>query len=124
MIAYEVFVDGSKLCTAGVGEYGVMSVLLTWVRRPGKEREDSWEPRYEVTGISIDSEAGVDHHVFWAGERLPVGSDLRVRVVESQDVDAPAVDSESPSPKQMSSEEHQRALYERLKAKFDAEEGP
>jgi hypothetical protein len=31
MLCFEVSLNGERLCTAGVGEYGVLSTILTWV---------------------------------------------------------------------------------------------
>ncbi len=33
MVGFEVYCNDKKLCTAGIGEHGVMSAHLTWVFR-------------------------------------------------------------------------------------------
>jgi len=38
MLAFEIHLNGKRLCTAGIGEPGALSAILTWVRgEPRKE---------------------------------------------------------------------------------------
>jgi hypothetical protein len=39
MIAFEVFLNGNKVCRAGVGDLGVLTTVLSWVRREGRNTE-------------------------------------------------------------------------------------
>lgn len=38
MLAFEVHLNGRKICTAGIGEPGVITNVITWVLGDGKGR--------------------------------------------------------------------------------------
>ena len=87
----EVLLNGKRVAVAGVEEFGVVSAIVTWVkRRPGKvpekvrSREDFDENEFlreectlEVSGL--DSVA--DRHRGWAREALRAGAEITIRVL-------------------------------------------
>jgi hypothetical protein len=75
MIAFEVFVNGKRVCTAGVGEYGVMSSILSLVKKR-RHRRDMW---LEVGGIPADGADGDRMHVGWIAKK-PVSTDDEIRI--------------------------------------------
>ena len=91
MIAFEVFLNGNKVCRAGVGDLGVLTTVLSWVRREGRNTETR-EPgniEEELTlnvGGLISSK---NEHVRWSESKLTVGDEVRVRVVNLESVDPP-----------------------------------
>jgi hypothetical protein len=92
MIAFEVSLNGRRVCTAGIEHFGVVSAILTWVRRhpkrsrTGKTVEE--ELTAEVGGLrSQDSEPG--EHLEWFKRSLHVGDRVSIRVVDVTKVDAP-----------------------------------
>jgi len=39
MICFEVKINGNKVCVAGVGESGVLSSIINWVKRDSTDDE-------------------------------------------------------------------------------------
>src|SRR5215471_19681411 len=73
MRAFNVSLNGKKLCLAGVGERGVLSAIISWVA--GGRGEDLF---IEVGGLANDE------HLDWIQQkRLQVGDEIRLRIVES-----------------------------------------
>lgn len=85
MIAFEISVNGEKLCTAGIGDKGVLSAIINGPKRPN----------LSVGGLANDE------HLHWlereAGFGLKVGDEVTVRIVEADCVDEPVGRSVSPT---------------------------
>lgn len=121
MIAFEIWIDGQRTCTAGVTPSGVTSVVATWVRRPAHDAE-SGEPvgdRFEeeltldVGGLTHDPD-GAAVHVGWLRQPLRPGQRITVAVVETEAADPPRHrDREDP----VWAAQRKREYYERLKAR-------
>jgi hypothetical protein len=79
MQAFEVHLNGKKLCLAGVGDDGVLTAVVTWVG--SKRGSDLF---LHVGGLVSPSE----EHVSWVRQRpLGVGDKIAVRVVKKKEVD-------------------------------------
>jgi len=79
MRAFNVSLNGKKLCLAGVGERGVLSAIVSWVA--GDRRADLF---LEVGGLANEE------HVDWVKQkRLQVGDEIRVKIVEGGSADKP-----------------------------------
>jgi hypothetical protein len=96
MIAFEVKVNGKKTCTAGVVDAGVLSLMLTSVRRrvrgTGKATrhnpaDHESGPRLHVGGLD-SSDPTHPKHVTWLTSRLRVGDEVSVRIRRAKLVDA------------------------------------
>ena len=83
MKAPEVFINGHRLCLAGVGDAGVVSAIVNWVGDPDKEEHFS----LQIGGL--DSRA--DEHLRWESPSISAGAEVLVRVVEAAAVDPPDV---------------------------------
>jgi hypothetical protein len=82
MRAFEVFVNGEKLCVAGIGDDGVLTSIVTWVARHGEG-----DLTVSVGGLYSQTE----EHVNWISQRpLSVGDEVHVKIVETDSVDTPA----------------------------------
>jgi hypothetical protein len=79
MRAFEISLNGKRLCLAGVGKDGVLSTTITHV--PFRKRR---ETRLYVGGIALPQ----DELVFWKERILRLGDELRLKVVEKETVDA------------------------------------
>jgi hypothetical protein len=95
MIAFEIRLNGKALCTAGVGDRGVVSAIATWVKRvarnpksgrPLKRFEE--ELAFDVGGL-IPGRKGASVHLDWVKRRLRIGDEIRVQVVETRRVTRP-----------------------------------
>jgi hypothetical protein len=80
MRAFEVQLNGERLCTAGVGEDGALTAIVDHVRTSGRN-----ELQLTVSGL-VHS---IDEHVTWRSRRLRVGDEVTVKVVEAARVDTP-----------------------------------
>jgi len=78
MRTFEVSLNGKKLCTAGVGDDGVLTAAVHSVYRKGRDRKELL--RLDVSGaISSTGE-----QVFWQIRRLRGGDEIRVRIAEGE----------------------------------------
>ena len=80
MKAFDVRLNGKKLCVAGIGEDGVMSTLIDHVVRNGHNGLD-----LTVGGLLSPT----DEHVTWKRLPLKVGDKVEVRIIEAAAVDSP-----------------------------------
>ncbi len=108
MIAFEVSHNGQRLCTAGVGQHGVLSAIVTWTLRdavtlagiPEERREDAAQEdlRLQVGGLADGT------HYGWPTIPLHPGDEVLVRVCEAASVYAPS--DSRPSPGRDIAEQH------------------
>jgi hypothetical protein len=92
MIAFDVYLNGKKLCRAGINETGVLTGHVMWLvqRKKGNRRKSL--PAYmdvSVTGLETFEEEDAGMHLRWANRRLKVGDSVRFVVVEAAKVDRP-----------------------------------
>jgi hypothetical protein len=81
MHAFEVHINGKKLCVAGIGDDGVLSAIVSWVAKRG-----TGDLFLQVGGLI----SPIDEHVSWTGtKRLRVGDKIRVKIVEASSVNRP-----------------------------------
>ena len=91
MPVFHVYLNGKKVRTAGVGDLGVLSAHVSWVRRKGErtlaKKPDSVEEELtlHVGGLITPTE----EHVRWLDCSLKVGDEVRIRVVADAPVDRP-----------------------------------
>ena len=81
MRAFKVYLNGKRLCVAGIGDDGVLSAHVTSV--VGRGRDELW---LHVGGLISPK----DEHVRWQQHRwLREGDEVRIKVVETGVVDKP-----------------------------------
>ena len=122
MIAFDVFLNRKKLARAGMGSDGVLTAMVTWVRRRssrpnGKRRQPQWERDLSFSLAGYRSTNGeVGEHFKWEDRKLKPGDVLTIKVIAAVRVDEPkrriAQDPEFV-------ERSQRRYYQRLKRKFE-----
>jgi len=116
MIAFELSLNGRKICTAGVGDHGVLSAHVTWVRRKGRETRSkkAGDEEEELTTTIGGLISRTGEHVDWF-EPLAVkaGDEVGIKVVKADSVDQPA----SRRPPDSVSDEQERKRYVRQMAK-------
>ena len=79
MIAYEVYVNGEKICTAGGTELTALSGGVNFF----PSRPDRLGPLLTVSGVISKPE----EFLHWAHRELHVGDRVEIRVVETPQVD-------------------------------------
>jgi hypothetical protein len=80
MRAFEVYLNDKRLCTAGIGEDGVLNTMVDHVIGYGRN-----EVYVRVGGLISPS----DEHVTWRMLKIQTGDEVRVRVIETVRVDRP-----------------------------------
>jgi hypothetical protein len=91
MIAFDVSLNGKRACVAGVEDFGVLSAILTWVRRHPETRRrgrTADELTVEVSGLQ-SQHPGPGEHLKWLSRNLRVGDRVSIRVVDTRKVDEP-----------------------------------
>lgn len=127
MLAFDVEIDGKPLARAGVDDGGALSLIVSANRGARPKGHDGL--RLHLGGLTSPDSGGVSHHVRWGDPeiRLAIGNEVRLRIVDTDAVDAPAHRHRSDHEVQEPpfSEDEMRALryqdYLELKAEFENE---
>jgi hypothetical protein len=86
MIAFEIYINGKKKCTAGIAGPCVLTAALSWVLRNHAERRlKRKELHFGVGGLVSRSDQFLD----WFQGNLQPGDEVTVRIVEAARVDKP-----------------------------------
>ena len=80
MRAFQVRLNGKRICLAGIGNDGVLSTTISYTPF-GRRRET----RLYVGGLVLPQ----DEHVKWKGIFLRMGDEVSVKLVETNVVDKP-----------------------------------
>jgi hypothetical protein len=80
MRAFEIHLNGKRLCLAGVGEDGVLTAIIDHITGP--------------KGSSLHLRVGglvspIGKHFIWRDRRLKVGDEIIVKIAETDSVDRP-----------------------------------
>jgi hypothetical protein len=102
-IRVEVLLNGRRIALAGVEQFGVISAIVTWVRRnPAKITEKMRaDPKFdesrflrEVCEVEVGGLNSItENHLSWAKEALQPGSEVTIRILPSGPFDAPKNDA-------------------------------
>ena len=80
MLAFEVSVNGDRLCTASAANHCVLSAVLSWARRKPEVIN------FHVGGVAADDPK---RHVDWTTPTIGVGDEVRIRVIDTDTFDPP-----------------------------------
>ena len=84
MTAFEIHLNGHKVCTAGIGEPGVLGAHVSWARREGNQLAE--ELILHVGGL-INS---TREHVRWEEARpLQTGDQILIKILAADSADEP-----------------------------------
>lgn len=95
MKCFEVTINGKKRCTAGIGDDGVLTSIVSFVVRRnvsaeiGESQNDNSENLDLRVGGLTNSESGVTEHVDWLHQVLAVGDEIVIRIIEASVCDEP-----------------------------------
>lgn len=96
MIAFEIFVNDEKVCTAGVeSDYGMLTSILSWTKRdvgrfPAEVRSEVSSEELKMVVSGQKSLGGNDfENLQWKGRHLQPGDEVRIAIVDVDHVDAP-----------------------------------
>jgi hypothetical protein len=95
MRAFEISLNGKKLCVAGVGNDGVLSAVVDWVVKPEHGDLD----------LTVGGLISYREHVYWIRrEPLDVNDEIKVRIIEADQVEEPV--HRQPNPAEPSRDRH------------------
>lgn len=83
MTAFEIYVNDTQVCVAGLPEPGVISSVLTWIKGREADAVESFGVR--VGGLISKSRTFVE----WHDQLLAVGDEVRFKVCERKKVSKP-----------------------------------
>lgn len=111
MRAFEIYLNNRKLCSAGIGNDGVLSAIVNWVA--GK----SGDSHLYVGGLINPR----NEHVSWVEHQpLAVGDEIKVKVVETGSVDDPKRKTPEETARSIEQQkDYARKLATRLGIKLD-----
>jgi hypothetical protein len=114
MRAFEVSLNGKKLCLAGIGDDGVLSAKVNWVT--GDKASDL----FLVVGGLVSP---TREHVSWVRQKpLRVGDVIRVKIVETPSTDRPVKKHRiDPAEELRSEKRYVRLMAKRLGWKIQAQ---
>lgn len=97
MICFEIVINGNKVCTAGVdAEYGVLSSILTWVKRDLRAFPAENKDLIQDEELNINVAGHIRHgrndfeNLEWIKQSLSPGDEINIRIIESPDADTPS----------------------------------
>ena len=100
VLAFEVYKNGKKLCTAGIkGGSGVVSAILSWVARPALDPEwvgvdfsggEAFEDCHFRVGGLDTSVPKNRANLEWLRSGITEGDEITLRVVRTENLDLPA----------------------------------
>jgi hypothetical protein len=126
MICFQIFINGKKICTAGIqSEFGVLTSILTWVKRDLSQF--SSEDRHKMYEEEIDFNVGGHisygkndyENLDWIKRSLSPGDEIKIKIIESPQADEPSSRVRS-DPDFV--EKQKRKYFERLKNEYEKEQ--
>jgi len=96
MICFEVQINGKVVCTAGVGDFGVLTSNLAWVHvhpaRRGKNSgtNDLGDDLFLSVGGLTSNDKNEGEHLRWLNQQEIVpGDEIRIRILNQVICDEP-----------------------------------
>ncbi|MCW0219024.1 MAG: hypothetical protein OJI67_11940 [Prosthecobacter sp.] len=117
MIALKIAHNGQPVCTAGIGDLGVISSHVTWVHSLNYRTEPDGEPteRVDLTMHIGGLHTPLNEHRTWDTPEIEVGDTITVQVVETDDISPHA---ETRSGDQLRDEKKERDYVRRKASEF------
>ena len=110
MIAFEVTINGTRACTAGLDRQGVMTAMLCYVKRP-----DTTELEFDFGSLWSHQPAGNEHLKYIDHQSLKPGDTILIHIVEAAESDDP---QKRRIDKPQTEAEQDHAYRERLKRQY------
>ena len=95
MVAFELFLNGERVSTAGAEDLSVLSQTLSAVGKLGAESRGTQQSRagFEIQlnlgGLTSRSSEPSNVHLDWYNGRISVGAEITVRISEGDKADEP-----------------------------------
>ena len=104
MITFEVSLNGSRVCTAGVGEEGVLTTTVSWVKRQNSNTipdDVEEELTLDVGGLI----ASTREHLRWTDRSVAPGDEVTIRIVDQEFADLPTARGRTDPKKDLEAQE-------------------
>lgn len=89
MITFRVSLNGRDICTAGIRDFGVLTAMVTWVRRKPEQGRRGKRIEEQLTADIGGLDSAANEHVSWLSRRLRVGDRIAIEVAKSDRADTP-----------------------------------
>jgi|SRR5215471_2585659 len=92
MRGLEIHVNGKRLCTAGIGDDGVLTVIVRSILRPIQASSRKRTPRVqEDLGLDVGGfNPSTSEHARWKSPKLRTGDEVRIKIIETERPDRPS----------------------------------
>ena len=87
MIAFEVYLNGKRISTTGVGSSGVLSTCLSW--RGPQAYNQGGRPLAECLRLDAGGLADSGEYLRWVDRKIKRGDEVSIKVVEVAFADKP-----------------------------------
>ncbi len=122
MHAIEVYINNQKITSAGVPGHGQLAALMTsgnCCDTPSEDISEDNKARCSYISVFGAHPGARTNRLYWVDrEPLEVGDEIKICVVESDSVDAPLKQEQTP-PKDRMQYESVKELYFELREKFE-----
>ena len=85
MTAFEICINGKRVCTAGLNEPGVVTSIVSWLRGVPRGKGPRSAERTDIRIGGLNSRTGA--HFTWLNRSLRVRDEVKIRVVVKTKVD-------------------------------------
>jgi hypothetical protein len=97
LMCFEVRINGQRICTASVGNRGVLTTVLTWIKRsaifrPKDIPKEVWckeELTLDVGGMIPSTNKAYSDKVQWINQTLAVGDEIHILIKKGTKHDTP-----------------------------------
>ena len=92
MKCFEIRINGEKVCTAGVGDSGVLNSFVSFMTRKEQDEtpNDSGAENLFITVSGIANlEEDASNHLEWLHQDLNVGDEIVIKIIEASSCDEP-----------------------------------
>ncbi|HET8671980.1 MAG TPA: ClpX C4-type zinc finger protein [Candidatus Saccharimonadales bacterium] len=95
MKCFEVTINGTKVCTAGVGDDGVLTSIVSFVMRSNASDEIGGSQNHKSENLDLrvgglmNRESGETELVEWLHQDLAVGDEIVIKIIEATVCDEP-----------------------------------
>ena len=124
MICFQVEINGTKFCTAGVGEFGVLTSVLSMVRnRQSVAGAENGAPVQLTLGGRTSLSENVGENVEWPSASLGVGDEIRITITDSQPDDPAQRTPSDPALELVNAKAHYQWLVAEMEREAEAHRG-
>jgi hypothetical protein len=123
MIAFEIEINGKKLCTAGIdAKFGVLTSILSWAKRDVGHISDEAKAKLLEEELKLTVGGHISYgkddyeNVQWSGRELKPGDQIEIKIIETDEADEPKTKKRS-DPKFV--ELQKRKYFEKLKKEYE-----